>query len=103
MLKYDDMQKALTVSPECELDHFAVSAMRQAIDDMITKTDCKTLVFDMANVEFMDSSGIGMLIGRYKVMRRRGCVMRVKNMRPQVARLFRMSGLGKIIVNDERI
>lgn len=103
MLKFDDASRALTVSPEGELDHFMAEHMRNSIDAMVLKTGAKLLVFDMNDVKFMDSSGIGMLIGRYKLMKRRGGCVRVRGMSEQVARIFVMSGLNQIIADEERM
>lgn len=101
MLSYDSAQKALTIAPEGELDHFMAQNMREAIDDMVRKTGATALIFDMANVSFMDSSGIGMLIGRYKLMQARGGGVRIRGMRMTVARIFNMAGLRKIIKIDD--
>ena len=56
----------------------------------------------MTNTVFMDSSGIGMLIGRYKLMKRMNGRVAVKGMHENVMRIFRMSGLNQIINYEER-
>ena len=49
-----------------ELDHHASEQLRDKLDDMITRKKYRRVVFDMGGVSFMDSSGIGILLGRYK-------------------------------------
>ena len=95
MLQFDDVSRVLTVAPQGELDHCMAERIRNTIDATVLKTDAKV-------VGFMDSSGIGMMIGRYKFMKRRGGGVRVRGMRQPVERVFRMSGLGQIIKNEER-
>ena len=102
MLQFDDVSRVLTVAPQGELDHCMAERIRNTIDATVLKTDAKVVVFDLSEVGFMDSSGIGMMIGRYKFMKRRGGGVRVRGMRQPVERVFRMSGLGQIIKNEER-
>ena len=102
MLQFDDVSRVLTVAPQGELDHYMAERIRNTIDATVLKTDAKVVVFDLSEVGFMDSSGIGMMIGRYKFMKRRGGSVRVRGMRQPVERVFRMSGLGQIIKNEER-
>lgn len=59
--------------------------------------DIRRLIFDMRGVEFMDSSGIGMLIGRYKRMKRRGGSVAVTGAEGRIDRIFTMAGLYQII------
>lgn len=102
MLQFDVVSRVLTVAPQGELDHCMAERIRNTIDATVLKTDAKVVVFDLSEVGFMDSSGIGMMIGRYKFMKRRGGGVRVRGMRQPVERVFRMSGLGQIIKNEER-
>lgn len=102
MFSYDEASKVLTVSPSGELDHFLAENMRNTIDATVIRSGAKILVFDMSEISLMDSSGIGMLIGRYKFMKKRGGKVRVRGMDRQVERIFKMSGLNQIIANEER-
>lgn len=102
MFSFDEASRVLTVSPTGEIDHCRAEGMRNSIDAAVIKTGARILMFDMSEVSLMDSSGIGMLIGRYKFMKRRGGRVRVTGMDCQVERIFRMSGLGQIIAGEER-
>ncbi|MDL2248955.1 anti-sigma factor antagonist, partial [Tyzzerella sp. OttesenSCG-928-J15] len=57
----------------------------------------KNVVFDFSKVTFMDSSGIGMIIGRYKLVEKKGGSAAICSMAPEIKKLFDISGLGKII------
>lgn len=102
MIRYDDDTKTLTVCPAGELDQHMAETIRNTIDSEILKAAPKTLLFDLSEIPFMDSSGIGMLIGRYKLMKRMNGQVEVTGMREPVQRIFRMSGLNQIMKVRER-
>jgi len=80
-----------------ELDHNAAETMRGELDAKIRDADVRRLIFDMNGVDFMDSSGIGMMIGRYKVMTRKGGSVAVTGVGERMDRIFEMAGLYRII------
>ena len=61
----------------------------------------KTLRLDFRDVHFMDSSGVGLVMGRYKTALVYGCRVTVANMPPNVKRIMQMSGLNKIITFEK--
>jgi stage II sporulation protein AA (anti-sigma F factor antagonist) len=80
-----------------ELDHHSAEEVRNKIDDIINRVGTNKVIMDFANVTFMDSSGIGVIIGRYKKLTMKNgtlCIIRVKG---SVERVFELSGLFKII------
>ena len=89
--------KTLYIELEGEIDHHSVRQMRQRIEAAFEPTDCRSIVFDFSRVTFMDSSGIGMIIGRYKNAVERGGSVAIAGMSTQVERIFQISGLAKII------
>lgn len=102
MIRYNGDTKTLTVCPAGELDQRMAEKIRNTIDSEILKSGAKTLIFDMNDIPFMDSSGIGMLIGRYKLMKRMGGQVEVTGMKENVMRIFQMSGLNQIMKVNER-
>lgn len=80
-----------------ELDHREAARLRPEIDELLSDSRVKLLVFDMKTLSFMDSSGIGMIIGRYKAMQKRGGAVAVRNCNRQVDKLIEMAGLYQII------
>ena len=103
MIGFRQEQKRLTVSFCGDIDHCAAQNLRRQIELQIEKTRPDELRLDFEKVSFMDSSGIGMIIGRYKTMVRRGGRVTAIGMNQFVLRLFCMAGLHRIIaIEDER-
>ena len=89
--------EVLTVFLEQEIDHYAAQKVRQEIEEDILKTGAKKLLLDFSDVEFMDSSGIGMIIGRYKTRQRLGGTVSACGLSSTIERIFRMAGLHRIL------
>lgn len=97
MISFKRNGNELTVFLHGEIDHRAVEGMRRQIDTMLEKSKPHHLRFDFSDVTFMDSSGIGMMIGRYKkVMSWHGSVSAC-GFNETMDRLFTMAGLHRII------
>ena len=94
-------QNALTVFLTGEIDHHAVSSIRQKIDAMLEERKITTLILDFGDVSFMDSSGIGMIIGRYKIMKARDGKMLSIGLSPAIKRIYTLGGLHRIIPIDD--
>ena len=88
---------SLIVRLSGELDHCAVTALRAELEELLLDRGIMQLHFDFENVGFMDSSGVGFIIGRYKTMTARGGHVSAGNLHPPVDRLFRMGGLHRIV------
>lgn len=84
------------VAPSGYIDEHTAPEVRRALQNMIEKQP-HTIIMDFAHVEFMDSTGIGMLLGRYKQMQAKGIVLSVRNTNAQVDKLFRLTGIYSII------
>lgn len=79
-----------------DLDHHLTEEIRDSIDESIDKFKPRCLIFDFRNVNFMDSSGIGLIMGRYKRIHMIGGTVYVTNLGSNVQRIFSLSGLYKI-------
>ena len=90
---YLDDKTLLVQFTTTELDHHVANYIRENVDDIIMRKNIKNIIFDFHNIKFMDSSGIGVIIGRYKKIAN----VHVINMNPRVERVFNLSGMGKII------
>jgi len=97
MLNYEKKQQTLTVRIDRDLDHSACSGMREELDALLRDSGVRRLVFDLSGAEFMDSSGVGFIIGRYKLIRRRGGSVAVIHADARMRRIFEMSGLYQIV------
>ncbi len=80
-----------------ELDHHVSERIRRRADYEIQRFMPKKVVFDFNRVVFMDSAGIGLVIGRYKTARAFGATLELMNVTDKVKKMFEMSGVLKII------
>ncbi|WP_102345700.1 anti-sigma F factor antagonist [Bacillus sp. Marseille-P3661] len=87
-----------------ELDHHTAEELRTKVTNAIEKNKIVHIVLNLEELTFMDSSGLGVILGRYKQIQSQGGEMLVCSISPAVKRLFEMSGLFKIIrlVDDEK-
>ncbi len=100
---FEMMEGKLRVLVPRELDHHLASQLKEEADLLIDAYHVKKLVFDFSETEFMDSSGIGVLIGRSRNMEFVGGKVIATNLSPRVAQIFRLSGLHKMIaVENEK-
>ena len=94
---YEKENKRLTFEIHEEIDEYVVQNMRRRIDNEIQRYMPKEVIFDFNKVSFMDSAGIGLIIGRYKLASMLGGKVEVTNLTVQVRKIFEMSGILKII------
>jgi stage II sporulation protein AA (anti-sigma F factor antagonist) len=80
-----------------ELDHHTAEEFRTFVDYNMENNPVKHLLLDLTHLSFMDSSGIGALIGRYKKVSSTGGRVMVVNENKQVSRVFEISGIYEII------
>lgn len=102
-VNYEMNTKALEVIFEEEIDHHTCLKFALMIDDSIKKFMPKEVIFNFENVSFMDSSGIGMLIGRYRKIIRNGGTACITHLKPELYRIFEMSGILKIMPEKNEI
>lgn len=96
-LDFEYVDRLMIVKINGDIDHHSCEEIRTRIDKEIALKNPKSILFDMENVGFMDSSGIGVLIGRYKLIANNGGKAGMTNVKPQVMRLCQICGLQKII------
>ena len=96
-LDFEKIGNVLVVSLIGELDHHSAEEVRVKIDDRISRENIRKLVLDFSGVTFMDSSGIGVIMGRYKKIIFTGGKVAVTNVNSSIDRIFKLSGLYKII------
>ena len=100
---YVPQDKYLELKLTEEIDENTTEKLRRKIDNEITRFLPRKVIFDFSNVNFMDSAGIGMLLGRYKLVRLLGGELEVVNINRQINKLFEMSGILKIIPVKEKV
>lgn len=80
-----------------EIDHHSAVAVRTAIDDMIKQKRPIKLVIDMSAIELMDSSGLGLIMGRYALVKELGGQTVVLDPSPRVEKIMSLAGLERIV------
>lgn len=95
----------LIVQLGSDLDHHVSIHIKDCADRIIANENIRNIIFDFSKSNFMDSSGIGVIMGRYKQVKFMGGTVAVAGIKPSVDRIFKISGLYKIIrkydtVND---
>ena len=87
----------LIVRLPAELDHHSTEDIRREIDYWIEECPVSELELDFSQTMFMDSAGIGMIIGRYKLMRALDGRVITSHMSGQIRRILSLSGIQKYI------
>lgn len=88
---------ALKIKLRGEIDHHSAVAVRTAIDDMIHTKRPRELIIDMSAVDFMDSSGLGLIMGRYNTMKEIGGGIIVSDPTAATEKIMKLAGLERIV------
>ncbi len=96
-MKYDVQENCLTIFLPNELDHHNAEKIRRKSDRLIEKNHIKSVVFDFGETNFMDSSGIGVIMGRYRMVYLLGGEVWAVNVNERMKKILTMSGVTKII------
>lgn len=94
---YEVKEDVLIVRLSGELDHHEAEMLRHKWQKILYQNPVKHVVVNLEQVTFMDSSGIGVILGRYKEVMQLGGKMVVCSITPSVKRLFEMSGIFKVV------
>ncbi len=79
-----------------EIDHHSAAALREEIDSCLTEGQVSLLILDFGGVTFMDSSGIGLVMGRYRQMEYAGGSLQLVNLPPHIYKVMRIAGLHRL-------
>ncbi|MBR2431798.1 MAG: anti-sigma factor antagonist [Clostridia bacterium] len=85
------------VSLSGEVDHHGAVGVRSDIDELIFEKRPKKLVLDLSSVSFMDSSGLGLIMGRYSLMKDLGGKLLLKDPPSAVMRILSLAGIERLI------
>lgn len=101
-ITYIKKDKRLIFEIEEDIDECCVQKIRRRIDNEIQRYMPKEVIFDFNNVSFMDSAGIGLIIGRYKLINMIGGELKIANVNTQIQKIFEMSGLLRLIPVEQK-
>lgn len=87
----------LTVTVKGEIDHHSARSARQKIDELLYYYRAKTVALDLSHITFMDSSGLGLILGRFTLARELGGVLRIVDPTDEVMRILNLAGTSRLI------
>ena len=95
---YDEVEEKskLTAYISGEIDHHSAKEIRKEIDINVQKLNPTDLYLDFSKVDFMDSSGIGLVMGRYKLQSERGGKVFIQNPPPLIKKVMLVAGINKL-------
>ena len=93
----DTAGSILSIHIRGEIDHHTAASIRQGIDATLFEKRPKTLILDLSAVSFMDSSGLGLIMGRYSVMKELGGDMTVWNPSPETRAILTLAGMERLV------
>lgn len=79
-----------------EIDHHSAVQIRQQIDESVLQADARQLILDFAMVTFMDSSGIGLVMGRFRLMQENEGTVLLRNLPTPIRKVMKLAGLDKL-------
>ncbi|HEX7057989.1 MAG TPA: anti-sigma F factor antagonist [Bacilli bacterium] len=94
-------RSVLIVRLKGELDHHTAESVKIKMEEAMRTGNVQSVILSLKGLEFMDSSGLGVILGRYKQLASRGGKMIVCEMSDSVYRLFELSGLFKILAIEQ--
>ena len=101
-VEYQKDNKVLILKVTEELDHHIVEKLRKKADYEIERYLPRKVIFNFSNVTFMDSAGIGLILGRYKNISILGGDLEITNVKNSIEKILIMSGVSKLIkINKE--
>ena len=100
-MEMEQRRRTLIVRLKGELDHHTADTVKTRMEEAILRGNVNHVVLNMKDLTFMDSSGLGVILGRYKQLSALGGKMVVCDVNPAVYRLFELSGLFKILKFEE--
>ena len=96
-VKYRNYNGVLFVMLDGELDEHTAKQTSKTLDDIFATTISKQIIIDLSELKFMDSTGIGVLIGRYKKMKDKGVSIFISNPYYHAEKIFKITGLFDIM------
>ena len=93
---FSQHKSQLTAHIKCDIDHHTAKVVRENIDRMLFENKPEVLILDFSSVDFMDSSGLGLILGRVEKAAALNADVRLSGISPSLMKLIRLSGLERI-------
>ncbi len=88
---------ALVINLSGEIDHHSAVGVRSDIDTLVFETRPKRLILELSDITFMDSSGLGLIMGRYALIKDLGGSLLLRSPSAAVMKILGLSGMDRII------
>lgn len=95
--------EVLTAYLKGELDHHSAREMRLSLDNAIELNMPQLLILDFSDISFMDSSGIGLVMGRYRSLVKTGAALHITGASPQIYKMMKLAGIEKLAKLEGRL
>lgn len=95
-IQYDPGTRTLRAEISGEIDHHRAAALRSELDAALYTHTPAVLLLDLSGLSFMDSSGIGLIMGRYRILHPLGGEIILQNPPPHITRLLRLAGMERL-------
>lgn len=95
-VKIEAKGEVVTAYLSGEIDHHSVKAMREGIDNAININMPTLLIMDFSDVSFMDSSGIGLVMGRYRTLSKTGAELHVSGTGEHIYKVMKLAGIERL-------
>ena len=99
-VRIQNTENHMTAYLSGEIDHHSAKSLREEIDLATERAKPKRLSLDFSEVSFMDSSGIGLITGRYKLMQAMQGELHIANISPPMRKVMKLSGIDKLAILD---
>ena len=93
---FSEKERTLIAHLKCDIDHHTAKRMREKIDSELFLRKPEVLVIDFSAVEFMDSSGLGLILGRVERASSLRTSVRVTGLSPTLMKLVRLAGIERV-------
>ena len=101
--QFEKVKNAIVVYLSGEIDQCVSNEIRDRIDIEILNSSKKNIIFDLEKVTLMDSSGIGLIVGRFKTAKSVGGTLVLSGATPYVKKMIDLSGIGKVVMMYENV
>ena len=94
---YETRGETLVIHVGGEIDHHSAVAVRTGIDEKITVERPRKVMLELSGVDFMDSSGLGLIMGRYALVKQCGGTLSVLDPSPAVVKIIKLAGMERMV------
>ena len=101
--QFETVKNALVVYLCGEVDQYMAAELKEKIDIEIENSPKRNLIFELSEVSLMDSSGIGLIVGRYKIINSLGGKVLICGGSKSINKMIELSGIGKIVKSFENL